>query len=135
MIQDRTIYEDAGVFARNLFEEGVMDARDYKSYCGMYEAILQAPAPARPAYLSQSEPADPCANASPGGAELYEAAIERTLIWPASTVCTTTWVDAYTLSPKIIIDTDGLDFVGRPADLARVTARLEPHGLSVPILP
>jgi deoxyadenosine/deoxycytidine kinase len=42
IIQDRTIYEDATIFAKNLFENGTMNLRDYTSYHKMYEAILQA---------------------------------------------------------------------------------------------
>ncbi len=133
VIQDRTIYEDAGVFARNLFEEGVMDARDYKSYCGMYEAILQALRPPDLLiYLRASLPTLRERIARRGRA--FEAAIEDAYLARLNRLYDA-WVDAYTLSPKIVIDTDGLDFVGRPADLARVTARLEPHGLTLPILP
>ena len=46
VIQDRTIYEDAAIFARNLFQEGIMDSRDFESYTAMYRAIqrtLKAP--------------------------------------------------------------------------------------------
>jgi deoxyadenosine/deoxycytidine kinase len=39
VIQDRTLYEDAAVFARNLFDEGILDGRDFRVYTAMYEAI------------------------------------------------------------------------------------------------
>jgi len=38
-VQDRTIYEDAEIFARNLFERGLMPARDYACYADLYTAI------------------------------------------------------------------------------------------------
>ena len=41
-IQDRTIYEDAEIFAQNLFLRGLMPERDYKSYRNLYEAMIQS---------------------------------------------------------------------------------------------
>jgi hypothetical protein len=38
-VQDRTIYEDAEIFALNLFERGLMHARDYACYADLYHAI------------------------------------------------------------------------------------------------
>jgi deoxyadenosine/deoxycytidine kinase len=42
VIQDRTIYEDAHIFARNLYESGVMSERDYQSYLMLFETIMKA---------------------------------------------------------------------------------------------
>jgi len=39
VVQDRTVYEDAEIFARNLYEQGNMAARDYDAYRRLYEAI------------------------------------------------------------------------------------------------
>lgn len=41
-IQDRTIYEDAEIFARNLYEREFMPERDYRSYQALYEAMVQS---------------------------------------------------------------------------------------------
>jgi len=41
-VQDRTIYEDAEIFARNLFERDMMEARDYACYTDFYHAIAAA---------------------------------------------------------------------------------------------
>ncbi|CAG5016279.1 Deoxyadenosine/deoxycytidine kinase [Dyadobacter sp. CECT 9275] len=40
IIQDRTIYEDAFIFARNLYESGIMTERDYKTYLLLFESII-----------------------------------------------------------------------------------------------
>jgi len=45
-IQDRTIYEDAHIFAANLFQSGLMEERDYKNYLRLYHSMMdyiQAP--------------------------------------------------------------------------------------------
>ncbi len=41
IVQDRTIYEDAFIFARNLYESGIMSERDYKSYQLLFNTIIQ----------------------------------------------------------------------------------------------
>ncbi len=45
VVQDRTIYEDAEIFARHLHESGNIDDRDFATYCDLYEAMQQALAP------------------------------------------------------------------------------------------
>lgn len=39
VVQDRTVYEDAEVFARNLYDEGKMSTRDYDAYRRLYQSI------------------------------------------------------------------------------------------------
>lgn len=39
-IQDRTVYEDAEIFARNLYIQGKINERDYQVYCELYEAAI-----------------------------------------------------------------------------------------------
>jgi deoxyadenosine/deoxycytidine kinase len=41
VIQDRTIYEDAEIFAENLYRQRKMSARDYRTYRALYEAIVR----------------------------------------------------------------------------------------------
>lgn len=40
MVLDRTIYEDAEIFAKNLYRQGIMEPRDFATYWGFYQAIL-----------------------------------------------------------------------------------------------
>ena len=109
-----------------------MDARDYRSYCGMYGAILQALRPPDLLiYLRASLPTLRARIARRG--RPFESAIEDAYLARLNRLYDA-WIEAYTLSPKIIINAD-LDFVGCPADLERVLAELEPRGLTLPILP
>ncbi len=39
VVQDRTIYEDAEIFCRNLYASGLMGERDWKTYCELYESM------------------------------------------------------------------------------------------------
>lgn len=45
VVQDRTIYEDAYIFARNLYESGKMSERDYQSYMLLFQTLIKAVSP------------------------------------------------------------------------------------------
>jgi len=53
VIQDRTIYEDAYIFAPNLHEMGLMDQRDFQNYCGFFETLKSMVNPPRSADLPE----------------------------------------------------------------------------------
>ena len=42
VIQDRTIYEDAEIFARNLYRQRLIDKRDFETYWELYQGIKRA---------------------------------------------------------------------------------------------
>jgi deoxyadenosine/deoxycytidine kinase len=42
-VQDRSIYEDTGIFARMLFEQGKMSSTDYETYTSLFEAMVMTP--------------------------------------------------------------------------------------------
>jgi deoxyadenosine/deoxycytidine kinase len=55
VVQDRTVYEDAEIFARNLYEQGTMSARDWATYRSLYTAMCSfLPAPHLVIYLRAS---------------------------------------------------------------------------------
>jgi deoxyadenosine/deoxycytidine kinase len=45
IIQDRTIYEDAYIFAQNLYESGYLNETDFRTYRSLFETIMQAITP------------------------------------------------------------------------------------------
>ena len=133
VIQDRTIYEDAAIFARNLFEEEVMDARDYSSYRAMYEAIRRTlKPPDLLIYLRSSVPTLQTRIAQRGRS--YETTIQVSYLEQLSRLYDE-WIESYDLSSKLTLDADRLDFVNKEEDLQAVMTRLEPYGLTSPILP
>jgi deoxyadenosine/deoxycytidine kinase len=132
VIQDRTVYEDAAVFARNLYEEGVMDGRDYKSYRRMYEAIAQALRPPDLLiYLRASLPTLRERIEKRGRA--YERSIGDDYLLRLNRLYEA-WIGGYALSDKVVVEADDLDYVGRSDDLDRLLAMLEARGLAVPML-
>ena len=45
VVQDRTIYEDAHIFAKNLRENGVLSERDYQNYWGIFDSMKSMSTP------------------------------------------------------------------------------------------
>ena len=124
VIQDRTIYEDADVFARNLHEEGVLDARDFGVYTAMYGAIREALRPPDLlVYLRASLPTLRRHIALRGRS--FEVSLGDAYLLQLNHLYER-WFDLYALSPKVVLEADALDFVGDPVALNAVLNRLEP---------
>jgi len=132
VIQDRTIYEDAAVFARALWRDGVLSDRDHHSYLRMYEAIA---ATLRPpdlmVYLRASVPTLRARIALRGRG--YESDIPESYLERLNELYDA-FVSEYELSRVVVVPADDLDFVGSAADLRRTFALLEPHGLVPPLV-
>lgn len=132
IIQDRTVYEDAAIFARNLHEEGQLDERDYRSYCRMYQAILGALRPPDLLiYLEAGLPTLKRQIALRGRA--YESAIDDGYLARLNRLYGE-WIEHYTLSELLVIPTDDLDFVNRAGDRQTLLDLLEGRGLIPPLV-
>lgn len=132
VIQDRTIYEDAAVFAGNLWREGVLDDRDHESYRRMYEAIASTLRPPDLlVYLRASVPTLKARIALRG--RDYESGIAEAYLTRLNELYDA-FVDGYDLSRVVVVPADELDFVRSEADRRRVYALLEPHGLVPPLV-
>lgn len=132
IIQDRTIYEDAAIFARNLHNEGVMNDRDFDSYERMYEAIA---ATLRPPdlmiYLRARVPT--LLKRIEERGRSYEANINADYLERLGDLYDAFFAD-YNLSRVVILPADELDFVHSEDDRARAFDLLEPHGLVAPMV-
>ena len=64
VVQDRSVYEDAEIFARNLYQQGHMSDRDYRSYRELYEVWSSSSLPQTWWSISKP-PCPPCWSASP----------------------------------------------------------------------
>ena len=135
VIQDRTIYEDAEVFAENLYRQGHMSQRDYRTYRDMYEALVELlPPPDLVIYLKASVSTLQKRIALRG--REYEREIAAQYLEQLNRLYDE-WVSQFTLCPVLSIPADDLDFV-RYSDhmdliAERVLDRL--HGKEEMILP
>lgn len=113
-IQDRSIYEDANIFARNLFETGYMEERDYKNYLDLYHTMCSfLNPPDLVIYLRKSLP-KLTQQISKRGRD-YEKNIPQEYLSNLNRYYDD-WMGRYDLGKKLIIDSDNLDFVANPND-------------------
>ena len=110
-----------------------MDLRDYESYRAMYDAIRRTlKPPDLLLYLRASVPTLQRHITQRG--HDYEADIQTSYLEQLNRLYDE-WIETYDLSPKLTLNADKLDFVNREEDLQEVMGRLEPYGLTSPILP
>jgi len=121
-IQDRSIYEDANIFARNLYEQGLMEERDYQNYLELYNTMCQfLQPPDLVIYLRKSLPKLK-AQITMRGRD-YEKDIPSDYLANLNRYYDD-WMSNYTLGKKLIIDSDQLDFVKNPSDFELIASRI-----------
>ena len=118
VIQDRTIYEDAHIFAPNLNAMGLMNQRDFNNYKGIFElmeSLIQGPDLL--IYLRGSIPN--LVNKIHKRGREYESSISIDYLSRLNERYEA-WISSYDSSKLIIIDVDSLDFVDNKEDLSKV---------------
>lgn len=108
-IQDRSIYEDANIFARALYEQGNLDKRDYENYSNLYNSMIEyLGAPTLMIFLKRSVPKLLERIAQRG--RDYEQAIPVDYLTSLNNYYND-WYNKYDLGKSLIVDTDELDFL------------------------
>lgn len=129
IIQDRTIYEDAYIFAPNLHAMGLMSSRDYKNYRSLFdlmEGVTQPPDLL--IYLRSSVP-NLVDQIQKRGRE-YENSISIDYLNRLNERYEA-WIQEYDKGKLLIIDVNNTNFVDKPEDLGEVINRIDAqlHGL------
>jgi deoxyadenosine/deoxycytidine kinase len=128
VIQDRTIYEDACIFAPNLHVMGLMSTRDYHNYRSLFDLMMSLVAPPDLViYLKASVPT--LVNQIQKRGRDYEAGIRIDYLSKLNERYNE-WIDSYK-SKKMIIDVDTVKFDENPENLSFVVNKVdaELHGL------
>jgi deoxyadenosine/deoxycytidine kinase len=122
-IQDRCVYEDAEVFAQNLFLQGLMDERDYSSYCELYRVLSEfLPPPDLVVYLRASV-ATLQQRISHRGRD-YERTITPEYLEQLNGLYEA-WINNFSLCPVLSVPADTLDYVAHPGHLDLVASKVE----------
>ncbi|UKT65673.1 deoxynucleoside kinase [Pedobacter mucosus] len=123
VIQDRTIYEDAHIFAENLHDMALMTTRDHDNYRAIFESITSfIKPPDLLVYLRASVPTL-VNNIQRRGRE-YEAGIRIDYLSKLNEKYEA-WIKGYNLGKLLILDKDKLDFTNNPEDLGTVIQSIE----------
>jgi len=129
IIQDRTIYEDAYIFAPNLHEMGLMSKRDFENYFSLFETMSsQVKPPDLLIYLKASIPTL-VSHIQSRGRE-YEGNMSLDYLKRLNEKYEN-WIDNYTIGNLLLINVDKLDFKNNQDDLSEIVQRVSSqiHGL------
>lgn len=122
VIQDRTIYEDAFIFAPNLHEMGLMPSRDFENYISLFELMSSfIQAPDLLIYLKSSVP-NLVSQIQKRGRD-YENSIRLDYLRSLNERYDD-WIGNYKEGKLLVIDVDDKDFLNNPEDLAMVIDKI-----------
>lgn len=123
VVQDRSVYEDAEVFARNLYRQGNIDERDYATYSDLYRTMTAlVPPPDVVVYLRAS--VETLVERIRMRGREYEQAIDPAYLHQLNRLYEE-WIDAFTLSPVLIVPADELDFVSHDTHFELIAKKIE----------
>ncbi len=123
VIQDRSIYEDARIFARNLNEMGLMSTRDFDNYQNLFAVMTSyLTPPDLLVYLRASVPT--LVNHIQLRGREFESTI-RIEYLERLNVLYEEWISDYSAGPKLIVEADHLDFVGSDAHRREILGLIE----------
>jgi hypothetical protein len=123
VVQDRSVYEDAEIFARNLFLQGRMSARDYATYSDLYDVLkMFLPPPHLVVYL-QASVETLLKRIALRGRE-YEKSIAPAYLEQLNALYED-WTRNFQLAPILTVPADRLDFVQYDKDLELILAKVQ----------
>jgi len=123
VIQVRTIYEDAKIFAPNLFEMGFMSKRDFSNYQSLFEIMSSYISPPDLLIYLKSDIATLVEHIQARGRD-YEGSINLEYLKHLNDKYNN-WIQSYDLGKLLIINISNKDFVKQPTDLAEVIEKID----------
>lgn len=122
-VQDRTIYEDAYIFAANLYKSGHMQARDYQSYQDIFNSMISFVQPPDLLIYLRADIPKLVSQIQKRGRD-YEYAIRLDYLKNLNDHYEA-WINGYKLGKLLIIDVNNLDFVERIEDFAFIVNKID----------
>ena len=123
VIQDRTIYEDAFIFAPNLHAMGLMTNRDYHNYNSLFELMEKLVTPPDLLIYLRADISTLVGQIHKRGRE-YENSISIDYLSRLNERYEA-WITTYQKGKLLIIDVDNLDFVEKQEDLGYIIDRID----------
>lgn len=123
VVQDRSIYEDVEIFARNLFENHLMDKRDYLNYSELFNIMIRFLKPPDLIIYLQTSVLTLKNRIAHRGRE-YEQKISFQYLEQLNQLYEQ-WTSRFKLCPILKIPTDNLDFVQNKDDLEFILDQIQ----------
>lgn len=123
VIQDRSVYEDAEIFARNLYQQGQISSRDYQTYQELYQVLVEfLPPPDLVIYLRAS--VDTLNQRIKKRGRSYEEEIDPAYLKQLNHLYEN-WIENFQCCPVLTVPGDDLDFVANGDHLDLVIHKIE----------
>jgi deoxyadenosine/deoxycytidine kinase len=129
VVQDRSIYEDCYVFAKNLHESGNMSDRDYRNYLDLFDSMSPVVTPPDLLIYLRADIPKLVGQIEKRGRD-YEETIRIDYLKNLNKHYEA-WVKQYDIGKLIIIDVNQLDYLSNVEDFALIISKIdtEVHGL------
>lgn len=129
VIQDRTIYEDARIFAPNLHDMGLMSTRDFNNYLSLFDLMCSLIQPPDLLIYLRANVPTLVKQIQKRGRE-YEKSIRIDYLQRLNERYEA-WIESYKHNKLLIVEVDELNIPDNPADLRQVITRIDAliHGL------
>ncbi len=123
IIQDRTIYEDAYIFAKNLHTSGNINDRDYESYLNIFNSMIGFVKPPDLLIYLRADMPKLVQQIQKRGRD-YEDAIQLEYLKNLNTHYED-WLGNYDLGKLLIIDVNDMDFVANVDDFSEIVSKID----------
>ena len=123
VIQDRTIYEDAYIFAANLHSSGHINDRDYQSYLNIFESMIQFVKPPDLLIYLKADMPKLVEQIQKRGRD-FEDAIQLEYLKNLNQHYES-WIGDYKLGKLLIVDVNQMDFVANIDDFSKIVEKVE----------
>ena len=129
VIQDRTIYEDACIFAKNLHKMGLMSTRDFENYNSLFSLMLSLVKPPDLLIYLRSIVPNLVNHIQKRGRE-YEAGIRLDYLQGLNNLYEK-WIENYKDGKLLIVDVDEVRFEENPKDFSYIINNIDAqlHGI------
>jgi len=122
VIQDRSVYEDAEIFAHNLFLQDAITERDYNTYQELYHVLVEfLPHPDLVIYLRASVPT--LLNRITKRNRSYERSISADYLADLNDLYES-WIEHFDLCPVLTVPCDNLDYVAKHEHLTLIVSKV-----------
>ena len=123
VIQDRSVYEDAGVFAENLYRQGLIDERDYAVYRDLYDVLTAFLTPPDLIVYLRASPSTLVERIHSRGRD-YERKITPEYLLQLNNLYED-WISGFNLCPVLTVPADDLDYVAHPTHLDLIVSKIQ----------
>lgn len=123
VVQDRTVYEDAEIFAKNLYLQGHISERDFNSYRGLFDLLItMLNPPDLVVYLRSS--VETLQTRIDQRAREFESTITADYLGQLNLLYEE-WIAGFHLCPVLSVPADKMDFVTYPGHLDLIAQKVE----------